>query len=98
MAYNFNIVLRGFDNKELTDNGVPLTMARAIADALAVCKEDALRAYDLGLKIYKGEPVDLTKSDLEFISGVVRQSALIPLAKAPVIREIDRLLAESKSA
>lgn len=55
-------------------------------------KEDALKFYDWAVKLHKGEPIDVDKSDLKKIREFVENhETMIILMKAQVLNIIDSI-------
>lgn len=68
-------ILLDFDGKELLDHEEkPLSVGRAISQALVGESPDPLRSYVLAADIYKSTTIDLNESDYDFVVSQLKSS------------------------
>jgi len=51
---------------------------------------DPIKCYDLGLKFYSGQPVELDDSDFKLVYEVIEKSDMIrPWVQGPILKALD---------
>jgi hypothetical protein len=93
MNYSFAIVALDLSGKEMLDtNGsTGITLGRILANSLvSQSKGDALKFYDWAKKMYKGEPVNLDRSDVKTLQEYINNDqSLTVLAKAQILEVLE---------
>jgi hypothetical protein len=83
MKLDFNFEFIGLDDQVFEGNNAGKMLAGGLASA---SKGDALKFWDWAKKLYKGELLDLDKSDQETLKGFVKDSeSFTVLAKAQIL-------------
>jgi hypothetical protein len=83
MKLDFNFDFIGLDDKVFEGGNAGKMLAGALASA---SKGDALKFWDWAKKLFKGEVLDLDKSDQETLKGFVKDSeSFTVLAKAQLL-------------
>ena len=81
LDFNFNFI--GLDDQVFEGDSASKMLAGALASA---SKGDALKFWDWAKKLFKGEVLDLDKSDQETLKGFVKDSeSFTVLAKAQLL-------------
>lgn len=87
---NLDKHLKTLDGQILKEDGRPLKMFHAAANALVQAKgRDPIKCYDLAVRIFSGGPIDIDDSDLSLVRDVIDKSEFIPLVKGPLLKELD---------
>lgn len=83
MKLDFNFAFIGLDDKVFEDVNAGKLLAGALASS---SKGDALKFWDCAKKLFKGEVLDLDKSDQETLKGFIKDSeSFTVLAKAQLL-------------
>jgi hypothetical protein len=83
MKLDFNFDFIGLDGQVFEGGNAGKMLAGALASA---SKGDALKFWDWAKKLFKGEVLDLDKSDQETLKGFVKDSeSFTVLAKAQLL-------------
>ena len=83
MKLDFNFDFIGLDDQVFEGGNAGKMLAGALASA---SKGDALKFWDWAKKLFKGEVLDLDKSDQETLKGFVKDSeSFTVLAKAQLL-------------
>jgi hypothetical protein len=83
MKLDFNFDFIGLDDQVFEGDNAGKMLAGALASA---SKGDALKFWDWAKKLFKGEVLDLDKSDQETLKGFVKDSeSFTVLAKAQLL-------------
>ena len=83
MKLDFNFDFIGLDDQVFEGGNAGKMLAGALASA---SKGDALKFWDWAKKLFKGEVLDLDKSDQETLKGFVKDSETFTvLAKAQLL-------------
>jgi hypothetical protein len=83
MKLDFNFDFIGLDDQIFEGNNAGKMLANALASS---SKGDALKFWDWAKKLFKGEALDLDKSDQETLKSFVKESeSFTVLAKAQIL-------------
>jgi hypothetical protein len=83
MKLDFNFDFIGLDDQIFENNNASKMLAGALASS---SKGDALKFWDWAKKLFKGEALDLDKSDQETLKSFVKESeSFTVLAKAQIL-------------
>lgn len=83
MKLDFNFEFIGLDDQVFTGGNAGKLLAGALASA---SKGDALKFWDWAKRLFKGEILDLDKSDQETLKNFVKESeSFTVLAKAQIL-------------
>lgn len=86
MKIDFNKPLLDLDGKELPDTNIGKILANVLCSQT---KGDALKLYDWGRSMYKGEILDLDRADQDLLKSQIKDSeSLTILAKAQMLELI----------
>ena len=89
MKLNLNFSLLDLEGKEIETANAGKVIANQLC---ASNKGDALKCYDWGRQLYKGESIEVDRSDLNGIREfVVTTETISNLAKAQILEKIDIL-------
>ena len=79
-----------FEIFDLSDKAVPDKANKYIADMLVSHKGDALKLYELALKISKNDSIEIDMSDLKLIEQVIKENQQYNnLVKGSILKEIE---------
>lgn len=93
MKLNFNFNLKGLDGKEIgVEEKNPVNAGKLIATALVqVSKGDVMKHYEWAQKLYKGQPLELDKSDSAYLKNFIETNEQFTiLMKAQCIEVFDK--------
>lgn len=83
MKLNLNFNLKDLDGKEIEGANAGKLLANQLVNQ---AKGDAVKFWELSLKLYKGEVVDLDSSDQNTIKQFIKDSESLPvLTKAQLL-------------
>lgn len=83
MKLDFNKPILGLDDQPIESQNLGKLIANMIT---ATPKGDAMKLYDWGRKLYKGEVLDLDRADQQTLKGLIENSETIfVLAKAQAL-------------
>ena len=82
MKLDFNFDFIGLDDQVFEGGNAGKMLAGALASA---SKGDALKFWDWAKKLFKGEVLDLDKSDQETLKGFIKDSELPIIYKAQIL-------------
>jgi hypothetical protein len=76
MKLNFNFKLIDLDSKEIEESNAGKLLARTLVNQ---SKGDAIKFWELSLKLYNGEVVDLDTSDQNLLKTFIKDSESITI-------------------
>jgi hypothetical protein len=75
MKLNLNINVKDIYGKEIDNAGVKVNAGKVIAEALVnTPKGDVLKHYEWAQKLAKGQPLELDKSDTEYLKKFIENN------------------------
>lgn len=88
MKLNLNFNLKDLDGKEIEGANAGKLLANQLVNQ---SKGDAIKFWELSLKLYKGEVVDLDSSDQSTIKNFIKDSEQLPvLSKAQLLQVFEK--------
>lgn len=91
MLIDLSDKVTGLDGKPIIEMGNEVSFAKVIANILIGPKlANPVKMYDLAVKLYAEEKIDLDEADAVLIRDIISNSEnFSPLVKAPAIKKID---------
>lgn len=95
ITLDFSTTMVGLDGKNLRNGDREIQMHTVVADTLSKSGEgEPMKLYDLATRIWKDAKIAVDESDFDTIRTAVLKSDLMPLFKAPIVRQMDNCKAK----
>ncbi len=80
MKINFNALLKNLDGKDMMDGGETVKLGRLLGTQLIQTpKGEVLKHYDWAMKMHHGEPIELDKTDVEYLEKFIKDHEAMPI-------------------
>lgn len=76
MKINFALPFKNLEEEEIVENGKTVLLSKVLAPVMASQTEgvDVLKFYDWSRSIFKGETIDLDRTDLDIIKNFIKSN------------------------
>ena len=76
MNINLNIPITGLDGQPIPESNAGKTLATVL---VSQPEGDVIKLYDWGLKLYNGQPIEIDRSDREYLVNFIKKSNQLTL-------------------